>query len=956
MAKDDAYREAERKIEEARQSGSKELNLSSMGLTELPESLGQLKQLQTLDLSTNRLTALPESLPKLMQLRKLIAYSNEFTSLPESVSKLSLLEELHLGNNPLSTLPEMLGNLTQLRRLNVDYSKRLSSLPAALGQLTKLEHLDASVNQLTALPESLGQLKQLQTLDLHRNRLTALPESLGQLKQLKEMDVTGNPLPKEILKLADKGRLLAYLRDLAETKARKGVAPAPFNEAKLLLVGPGEVGKSWLLQALQGKVPQRVGSTKGLEIAREPLDMAHPKEAGRTIHFNCWDFGGQENYQITQQIFFSPKGIYLLVWKPRKGMDPELLARLERIQLSAGRTAKVFIVSTHADGNVPAVIGKEAILERFGELIGGFHEVDSTKGPEGTGIAALKAAIAQAAAQLEGMDTPFPLTWHEAQKAVLKLRRQTIQLGKFRERCARHGLDGDAAESLAMIMDVQGQAVYFAEAARGAGVAQADNLIVLNPEWLAKAVTLVIEDRKTKADFGVLLHQRLHEIWKKDGGTRACPGYSPKLHRYLLWLMWKFDIAYRQNAGTSLVPELIGRNRPDDLRWTPSVRPQEPQIQLVCRIPQTPPPGLIPVLTAAVHPLRRIQDPQDIQDHLDRNWRDGFFLDTALRGTAFVELNDRDLVMVVRDKCPSDLARQLRKTLDAIVEMRWKQLKVDYCVPCPGNPALGKPCRGVFKLSYIEPRRGWKVPCQECGNDEVEVDNLLDGFDPNAEKIFRQLAELKAGQRELMTMALRIYRDTLDPARSEFERAPCMFTILPEEGKGWDAIRDLAETRMRVTCWCEHPDGPHPGAIIGSNEPPDYVLKAPKDWVIKAAPYISWAATLLKAFVPLAGTVTERGLGNALSEDLKNKIDLMSEAAKTLPSGKLDVDPRLDLEFTNRQRPEIVALRHIHDALLKQVSEGQRWGDLRPVRTKSGDLLWLCAKHAAIQQPPVEKI
>ena len=46
MAKDEAYREAEKMIEKARQSGAKELNLSGMGLTELPKALGQMTQLQ----------------------------------------------------------------------------------------------------------------------------------------------------------------------------------------------------------------------------------------------------------------------------------------------------------------------------------------------------------------------------------------------------------------------------------------------------------------------------------------------------------------------------------------------------------------------------------------------------------------------------------------------------------------------------------------------------------------------------------------------------------------------------------------------------------------------------------------------------------------------------------------------------------------------------------------------
>ncbi len=53
MARDNAYRNAEKKIEEARRTGATELSLSRMGLTDLLESLGQLTQLQILTVHTN---------------------------------------------------------------------------------------------------------------------------------------------------------------------------------------------------------------------------------------------------------------------------------------------------------------------------------------------------------------------------------------------------------------------------------------------------------------------------------------------------------------------------------------------------------------------------------------------------------------------------------------------------------------------------------------------------------------------------------------------------------------------------------------------------------------------------------------------------------------------------------------------------------------------------------------
>jgi hypothetical protein len=958
------------------------LNLSENPLLELPEPIAKLTQLRVLNLTGTNLTVLPETMRQNRLLEKLFLGDNRLTTLPDWLGELTALNSLYLHQNPLTHLPESLAKLVNLRGFSLRgianvpqwlanftslellalVNGDLTELPEFLVELRKLKQLYLWSNQLTTLPEWVGNLAELEDLQIFNNKLKTLPISISNLNKLKILGVSGNPLSSELLELDKANKLIDYFQELARAKrsAPDGAAFLPFNEAKLLLVGPGEVGKTWLLQALQGNAPKSKGSTKGIEISREPLELPHPTDPSRMIHLNCWDFGGQEQYQITHQIFFSAKAIYLLVWKPRVGFDPELAARLERIELSAGRTAKVFIVSTHADGNVPPVIGEHALRERFGELIQGFYAVDSKRGAEGSGIAQLKADIAKAASQLEGMDTPFPLTWRAAKAAVCtqaKKGAKTLRYSQFVDLCQAKDLKQESCESLAIVMHDFGNIVFFREAAASsdAEMKQGDNLVVLDPEWLAKAVAFVIEDQDARKHYGVLEHKRLRTIWAKDS-KRKCPGYGRNLFGYLLWMMWKFDIAYKQNEHTSLVPELIQRNRPDDLRWTPLVKPQERQAALILRITQNPPQGLIPVLTAAVHPLRRIQDPSIVSDTLDRNWREGFFLDTARRGSAFVELEDRDLHIVTRDNYPADLIKLIRKTLERVVQDRWPRLPIDYHVRCIMRTDKGEPCRGTFKWDYLDTRRGKVVSCQTCNNDSVEVDKMLEGFDFNAEEIMHKLRELKDGQNELLAAAYRLYWKGLNPERTEILRAPCMFTILPEKVSNWQLIAKATESHVRVTCWCEHPDGPHPAVAIGSSEPPDYVLKITKDWFAKSAPYISWAATLLKAFVPFVNMEVMKGLDGVLSMHLKDQIDFMTEASKTIPSGKLEIAPQDELEGMHRNRPDIVTLRHIHDALLKQIPDGKRWGDLRPVPTKSGDVLWLCAKHAAIQQPPVQKI
>ena len=76
MARDVAYQQAEEKIERASRLRVNRLELAELGLTELPQSLGQLTQLKSLDLRRNQLTVLPDSLGQLTHLQVLLLYDN----------------------------------------------------------------------------------------------------------------------------------------------------------------------------------------------------------------------------------------------------------------------------------------------------------------------------------------------------------------------------------------------------------------------------------------------------------------------------------------------------------------------------------------------------------------------------------------------------------------------------------------------------------------------------------------------------------------------------------------------------------------------------------------------------------------------------------------------------------------------------------------------------------------
>jgi hypothetical protein len=133
------------------------LQLDNHQLTSLPESIGNLSNLQELALYFNQLTSLPESIGNLSNLQELALWGNQLTSIPESIGNLSNLEYLQLGGNQLTTLPESIGNLSNLKQFH------------------------SNVNQLTSIPASIGNLSNLEILSIHANILTSLPESICNL-------------------------------------------------------------------------------------------------------------------------------------------------------------------------------------------------------------------------------------------------------------------------------------------------------------------------------------------------------------------------------------------------------------------------------------------------------------------------------------------------------------------------------------------------------------------------------------------------------------------------------------------------------------------------------------------------------------------------------------------------------------------------------------------------------
>lgn len=118
------YQTVESALEaEARGEKGYSLFLANKNLSLIPESIGELKNLQTLNLGHNPSLdwdATFKLLQKLPNLQTLYLGVNQLTSLPESISKLKNLQTLGLRNNELTFLPASIDELKKLQWLDLE--------------------------------------------------------------------------------------------------------------------------------------------------------------------------------------------------------------------------------------------------------------------------------------------------------------------------------------------------------------------------------------------------------------------------------------------------------------------------------------------------------------------------------------------------------------------------------------------------------------------------------------------------------------------------------------------------------------------------------------------------------------------------------------------------------------------------------------------------------------------
>ncbi|HLM55330.1 MAG TPA: COR domain-containing protein [Pyrinomonadaceae bacterium] len=924
---EEAYQEAERRIEAARRLRDPELDLSSLGLTELPGSLGRLKNLSFLVLTSNPLKFLPES----------------------------------------------------------------------LGKLTNLALLHAGNCKLVSVPESFGKLKKLQSISLWDNELSSLPESWGQLSSLYRLNLDGNPLNPELA--------AAYAEGLDAVKRyllAKADAPIVLNEGKLILIGEGEVGKSCLLGAMRGdEWEEGRPTTHGIEI--KPVKVTDP-ETGTEITLNGWDFGGQRVYRPTHQLFFSAPAVYLVVWKPREGPQQGFVKEWIKLVKHREPEAKVLVVATHGGPRERQPdIDRQEIWDLFGrDMVLDFHLVESkpdAKTQERAGLAELKEAVGRVAASLPEVGRTVPRRWEEARQALKETGVAYLPLEEVLELCRDRKMDDDEARDFVRVSHRLGHLIHYEHdpALR--------DIVVLKPDWLATAMSFVLDDKQTREAHGLVEFSRLSQLWNDP----ARPGesrYAPELHPLFLRLMERFDLSYKvaipseptdaigfwQRVGsafksskevnkdlsdihyTSLIAQLVPDVRPDLSRvWPAGAGPGDEEQSQICKIVETKSgqsasaEGLFFQLIVRLHKysLGRLNYAESA------HWQRGLVVEDDYGARALLEHTGNDVRITVRSPYPERFLAALTYEVKWLVENFWAGLRCDVMVPCL-NP---EPCAGLFEVSKLienKRRNRPEQPCPVCNEwQSIELllhnapaarpsplEDLLSNFAEALVTLNEMRAQLRGQQaevlgrfdrldasgRELVSKVDAAYTGMMRAMLDEAKEGPRLFSFEPVEPGFFDRP-GWASTRLRVTLWCEHSRLPLPALNDKGDRRGVYELTVPRDWVVAAAPWLKRLAAVLSLVAPVASSATKLVLDDASYKGIEKQLDLGQKSLDSVLKGGEKAggwlardDGAPDVEQGEALRARGSLLRQLH-AWLKE--KDPSFGGLVRVQNKRQEFLWV---------------
>jgi small GTP-binding protein len=330
-------------------------------------------------------------------------------------------------------------------------------------------------------------------------------------------------------------------------------AVLPLNEAKVVFVGQVAVGKTSLIAKLTEETfKERENVTEGINIQSWLLNIND-----QSIKLDLWDFGGQEIYYATHQLFLTRRTLYILVLNSRVSEEENRAEYWLKMIEAFGGNSPVLIVGNKSDEQ-PLDINRKALLSKYSNI----QAILEVSCLTGAGIDSLRDSIKQTISSLPHTFDLIPKAWFQIKATLADLDEDYISYEEYQSICVEHGLIKSPDQSLLIdFLHDLGSVLYFDNSRLG-------DTIIINFRWLTEAIYSILDSSLIREDKGIVSFDSLKKILDYNR-------YPVSKHRFILDIMIFFQLCYELNDERFLIPSLLSKDIPLEVElqdWSDSLQ------------------------------------------------------------------------------------------------------------------------------------------------------------------------------------------------------------------------------------------------------------------------------------------------------------------------------------------------------------------------------------------------